>query len=133
MITRFQHFTALAIIILSANFVCWGATNKNPRATPAPQDAARSRVMEQLQNASGPVKLVLHDHTKLTGRILKNSSDRLTLQTLEGDKIVERTIRFDEVKKVSYIIHGHQSIKMLAGTVVGSGILAFIIFVAFWA
>jgi hypothetical protein len=130
MTTRFQRLMALAILILSTNAVCWGATSKNPPAKHVPQDATRNRVLQQLRNANGPMKLVLRDQTKVTGRVVKRSSDRLTLQTVEGDEIVERTIQFDQIKKVTYIVQGHPYLKLIAGNVVGSGILALIILAA---
>jgi hypothetical protein len=61
---------------------------------------------------------------------VKVESDRLTLQTLEGNEIVERTIRYEQVRKVSYIIPGHPYLKLVAGNVVGSGVLALIILAA---
>lgn len=130
MITRFQGLITLAVLILSTNIVCWGATSKNPPANPAPQGVVRNRVIEQLQNARRPVKLVLRDHTKVTGRVLKTSFDHLTLQTVQGSEIVERTILFDQVKKVSYIVPGHPYLQLIAGNAVGSGVLALIILAA---
>jgi TRAP-type mannitol/chloroaromatic compound transport system substrate-binding protein len=130
MFTKFQCFTAMSILFLSASGISWGATNENPPAKSASRDAAHSRVIERLQNSSGPIKLVLRGHTKVAGRVVKMSSDHLTIQTLEGDEIVERTIQFDQIKKVTYIVPGHPYLKLIAGNVVGSGILALIILAA---
>lgn len=130
MVTRFRRLMTLAILILTASSICWGTTGKNPPANPAPQGTARSRVMQRLLNASGSVKLVLRDHTKLTGRVVKAYSDHLILQTLEGDEIVERTIHFDQVKKVSNTYPRHPIIQVIAGNVVSSGTLALIILAA---
>lgn len=130
MISSFERLMRLAVLIFSASTICWGATSKKPPASSVPHDAARNRLLQRLQNANGPVKLVLRDHTKLTGRVVKRSSDRLTFQTVQGSEIVERTIPFDQVKKVSYIVPGHPYIQLTAGNAVGSGIVALIILAA---
>jgi hypothetical protein len=130
MITRSRHLMALAIVILSTGSICWGAKSKNPPSHPAPQSAARERVIERLQIASGPVRLVLRDHTKVKGRVVKVESDRLTLQTLKGNEIVERTINFEDVKKITYVLQGHPYIQLVVGNAVTSGIIALIILAA---
>jgi hypothetical protein len=130
MITRSQHLMALTILILSASGMAWGAKRKNPPSHPAPKSAARNRVIERLQNASGPVRLVLRDHTVVKGRVVKAGSDHLTLQTLEGNEIVERTINFDDVKKITYVLQGHPYIQLVAGNAVTSAIIALIILAA---
>ena len=129
MITRFQRLAVLAILILSASGICWGKKSKSFTANHTSQDAARNRVEERLQT-SGAVRLRLRDHTRVEGRVLKTSSDHFTFQTLEDSKIVERTIRFDQVKKVSYIYPRHPILQWIGGNVAGSAILALIILAA---
>lgn len=82
MIARSQYLMALTILILSTGSICWGAKSKNPPSHPAPQSAARNRVVQRIQNANGPVRLILRDHTKVKGRVVKAYSNHLTLQTL---------------------------------------------------
>lgn len=131
MVKRFKGLTALTILILSTSIVGWGAKCKNPPSRPAPQETARNQILQQLQNTNYPVRLLLRNHEKVEGRVLKNYSiNHFTIQTLKGSEIVERTIRYDEVRKVSYVITGHPYCKLIAGNVVSSGILALIILAA---
>lgn len=131
MVTKLKGFTALTILVLSTGIVGRGAKYKDPPSSPAPQDSTRNQIVQQLQNTNYPVRLLLRDHTKVRGRVLKNYSfDHFTIQTLKGSQIVERTIRYDQVKKVSYVFAGHPYLKLVAGNVVGSGILALIILAA---
>lgn len=131
MIARFQVLMAVAILMISANIVYGGAKNANPPSQPAPQNAARNQIAQQLQYASGlAVKLVLLNDTRVTGRVTGTSSDRVAVQILIGDKIVNRTIPFTQIKKVSYRVPGHPYAKLIGGTAVGSGILVVIILAA---
>lgn len=130
MMTRFQGFLALALLAFGMPGVCWGAQGKNLPPHPAPQNDVRPGIGQLLQRTTGPVKLVLKDHTKVKGRVAHTSADSITLHTFDGDKIVDRTIRFDQVKKFSYLYPGHPNLQLIAGNVVGSGILTLIILAA---
>jgi len=79
------------------------------------------------------LKVVLRDKKKLEGRLVKVSGDGFRLLDVEGAAIVERSLPFDQVKKVTVSDpkpHRDPAAgRLIAGTAVGTGVLTVIILV----
>jgi len=107
------------------------ASTPGPTSTNSKVSQLKLRIQRLPKGSVITVKL--HKGQKLKGRLASVSTSGFSLQTLEEDKITEKAIPFDQVVKLSDEWTSSQKKQagwLIAGTAMGSGILAVIILAA---
>jgi len=127
----------LAVVVATVPAYSSDARTNSASGQPRILKTQNAKITSQVKKIpqGSVLKVVLRNKTKLYGRLGEVSLESFRLQTFDGERIQDRTIAFDEVKKVSVSKHAggwndSEAVPLVAGTAVGAGLLTVIILAA---